>query len=106
MPRVDVRRVLVQSGDQSSKTTQSGSKFVFKFFNTSGEKRGKLFFIIIKAERGGGAPKNYTREYLDQSGRPMQRKRRCLIIGAALRPGTQTNNMTPRGRRLGPDGLA
>jgi hypothetical protein len=32
----------------------------------------------------------------------MRRKRRCLTIGAA--PGTQ-NNMTPRGRRLGPEGL-
>jgi hypothetical protein len=87
MPRVDVGRAC-SSGDQSSDTMQSDSKFVFKF-STSGRIGQNLFF---KAERGGGAPKT-TRES-DAAQTPV------FDYWSGAR---HANNMTPRGRRLGPE---
>jgi len=81
--------VLVQAGDQSSNTTQSGSKFVFKF-STSG-RMGQTSFLRLNV----GAER---RKLAESSSDAAQTPVFDYWSGAR-----HANNMTPRGRRLGPE---
>jgi hypothetical protein len=97
MPRVDVRRAtcLFKWGPIIGHNA-IGHKVCVSIQHERGN-GGKLFF---KAERGGGAPKT-TREYLiRQVVRCGANAGVCLTIGGGAR---HANNMTPRGRRLGPE---